>query len=269
MNNILIVGCGHMGSSLLKAWFNKTNLSFSVIDPLKYKNINKIFNQRVKAYKSESDIEDILCFDLIIFSVKPQISEKVLIKFKDYKFKEKTIFISIIAGKKISFFNKYISKNNKFIRAMPNMPVLINMGMTCLLANKKVSLKDKKNVNFLFDKVGKTLWLNNELEINKVTAISGSGPGYIFLIIDAFEKAALELGLNKQSTKELVHQTFLGSVNLLFHEKQTAEILSKNIAVKGGTTEAGLNEFNKNKKLHKMFIKVVKAAYFRANILGK
>ena len=117
--------------------------------------------------------------------------------------------------------------------------------------------------------LGKTLWLKSEKEINKVTAISGSGPGYIFLIIDAFEKAALELGLGENETKKLVHQTFLGTVKLLLKEKKEAYILANNIAVKGGTTEAGLNKLRNKKVLHEAFKKAVKAAYSRANQLGK
>ena len=121
----------------------------------------------------------------------------------------------------------------------------------------------------MFLNVGKTLWLKSESEINKVTAISGSGPGYIFFIIDAFEKAALDLGMGEADTKKLVHQTLFGSINLLLKEKQSASILANNIAVKGGTTEAGLNIFKNKKTLHEIFKKVVKAAYSRANHLGK
>ena len=269
MNKILIIGCGHMGSALLKAWCKNTSYSFAVVDPFEYKKIKKKFNGRVKAYKSENQIADILIYDLILFSIKPQIAEKVLINFKKYKFNSKTIFLSIVAGKRISFFNKYLPNNNKFIRAMPNMPALINMGMTCLVGNKKISPSDKKKIKLLFDVVGKTLWLKSEHQINKVTAISGSGPGYIFLIIDAFVKAALKLGLNSKATQQLVYQTFLGSINLLLKEKKSPKVLANNIAVKGGTTEAGLNELTKHKTLYKIFNRAVRSAYSKANKLGK
>jgi pyrroline-5-carboxylate reductase len=146
---------------------------------------------------------------------------------------------------------------------------MINHGMSCLFANKNVSKKNQEIVNSLFSKVGKTLWLKNESQINKVTAISGSGPGYIYFIIDAFEKAALQLGLGEKVTKELVQQTLLGSIKLLLEEKSSASVLASNIAVKGGTTEAGLNKFKNKKILHSTFKKVIKAAYSRAIQLGK
>ena len=269
MNKILLIGCGHMGKALLKAWALNTKHSFIVIDPLQFNKINKSFNNRVKAFNSLENIQNIKLIDLVIIAVKPQIAFPVMIDLKKYNFGNKTIFLSIVAGKKINFFTKHLPKKNQFIRVMPNMPAMINQGMSCFFANKNVTKKNKEFVNSLFLNVGKTLWLKNESEINKVTAISGSGPGYIFLIIDAFEKAALQLDLGEAATKELVHQTFLGSINLLLEEKQNASILAKNIAVKGGTTEAGLNKFKKNKILHETFKSVIKAAYIRANELGK
>ena len=269
MNKILMIGCGHMGGALLKAWISKTKYSFVIIDPLNFKVIKSLFNSRVQTYKSLDEIKNYKSIDIVIFAVKPQVLETVLKNFSKYSFSNKTIFLSIVAGKKINYFNKYLPKKNQFIRIMPNMPAMINQGMSCLFANKNVTKKCKEIVNSLFLKVGKTLWLSNELEINKVTAISGSGPGYVFLIIDAFEKAASKLGLGELATKELVHQTFLGSINLLLKENKNASILADNIAVKGGTTEAGLNIFKDKQILHKTFKKVIMAAYKKSNELGK
>lgn len=266
---ILLIGCGHMGEALLKAWILNTKDFFTVVDPLQYVKINKSFNKRVKTFSSLENITNIKLFDLIIIAVKPQTALLVIKDMGKYNFNNKTIFLSIVAGKKINFFTKYLPKKNQFIRVMPNMPAMISQGMSCLFANKYLTKKNKVFVDSLFLNIGKTLWLKSELEINKVTAISGSGPGYIFLIIDAFEKAALQLGLSETDTKTLVHQTFLGSINLLLNEEQTALTLSNNIAVKGGTTEAGLNKFKNKKVLHTTFKKVIQAAYKKANQLGK
>ena len=99
--------------------------------------------------------------------------------------------------------------------------------------------------------------------------MSGSGPGFVFLFIDAFEKASLKLGLEKKTTKQLVNQTILGSIFLLLHSKKNPAELIKNIAVKGGTTEAGLNELAKKDSLHAKFEKAIKSAFLKANKLGK
>ena len=269
MNKILLIGCGHMGAALLKAWISKTDYSFIVVDPSQFKKINRIFNNRVVAFKDIGSIKNTNLIDIIIIAVKPEITIQVMKSLSKHIFSKKIIYLSIVAGKKINFFNKFLPKNNQFIRVMPNMPVLVNQGMSCLFANENVSSKNKKTINSLFLQVGKTLWLKNEIEINKVTAISGSGPGYIFLIVDAFEKAALQLGLDKIATKKLVHQTILGSINLLTKENLSASTLAQNIAVKGGTTEAALNKFKNKKILHETFKKAIKAAFIRANQLGK
>ena len=264
MNKILIIGCGHMGSALLKAWTKKTNNSFSVVDPIQYKKINKNYNNKVKAFFSIEQINNVALFDIIIFAIKPQITNNVLKNLKKYKFKKKVIFVSIVAGKKINSFKNFLPNSNQFIRVMPNMPAIINEGMSCLVTNSNILNKNKNLINNLFLQVGKTLWLKKEQDINKVTAISGSGPGYIFLFVDAFEKAAFELGLSNKDTKELIHQTFLGSINLLLKQKNTALLLANNIAVKGGTTEAGLKIFKNQNMLHKTFKKVIMAAYKRS-----
>ena len=269
MNKILLIGCGHMGSALLNSWVAKTKNSFLVVDPLKYKGLNKKFTKKIKFYKSIETIKDLNKVQIVIFAIKPQIVKNALKDFKNLNFNKKVIYVSIVAGKKINFYNQFIPNPNQFIRAMPNMPALINEGMSCLVANKNVTKKNKKKIDDLFLKVGKTLWLKNELDINKVTAISGSGPGYIFLFIDAFIKASKLLDLNDESTKKLIYQTFLGTIHLLINQKKDASVLAKEIAVQGGTTEAGLSKFMKNKMLHKVFEEVIKASFNKANELGK
>ena len=139
MNKILLIGCGHMGSALLKAWSKKSNNSFLVVDPNKNKIIKNNFNKKISIYQSLKDINKSILnqVDIVLFAIKPQIAKHVLVEFKNFKFNNKNIiFVSIVAGVKFSFYNKFISNKKQFIRAMPNMPALINMGMTCLIANK-------------------------------------------------------------------------------------------------------------------------------------
>jgi len=268
MNKILLIGCGHMGSALLKTWSLKTKDQIVVIDPIHYRNINKQFKKKISAYNSLNQIKYFSSFNIIIFAITPQIVKEVLTDFVSYKFKKNVVFVSIVAGKKIKFFNKFLPKNNQFIRVMPNMPAMIEQGMSCIVTNENVSDSNKNKIESLFSKVGKTLWLKKEIEINKVTAISGSGPGYVFLFIDAFEKAAMQLGLGTKNTKKLVNQTVFGSINLLLKGEKSAQTLVSNIAIKGGTTEAALNVLKKNDNFHKKLKKAIKAAFLRANKLG-
>jgi len=269
MNKILLIGCGHMGSALLNAWYSKTSNNFTVIDPNKYKILRKTFRRRVSTFKSIEMIKNIQQFDIIIFAVKPQIASKVMHQFLALEFKKSVLFISVVAGRKISFFKKFLPRKNQFIRVMPNMPAMIHEGMSGLVAGKNISKQNKDKASLLFNKVGKVQWLNSETELDKITAISGSGPGYFFLFIDSMEKAAVKLGFSNKIAKELVHQTALGSVKLLLSNSKTAAELTKEIAIQGGTTEAAIKYFKKNNQLVKIIEQAVKMAHKRAVELGK
>jgi len=148
------------------------------------------------------------------------------------------------------------------------MPALIREGVSCLVSNKNFSKNNKKIIENLFKKVGKTIWLQNEIEIDKATAISGSGPGYFFTLIDAFEKATQKIGFSKKISRELVLSTLLGSAKLMELTKKNPIDLANSIAVKGGTTEAGIKVLKKN-QLSNIMYNTFLAAYKRASKLGK
>ena len=269
MNKILLIGCGHMGSALLENWYKKTSHYFTIVDPNQYQTINQQFKRRVSAFNSINKIKSFKKFDIIIFAVKPQIAQQVIKQFSHLEYKKNVLFISIVAGKKISFFIKKLNKKNQFIRVMPNMPAFIAKGMTCLVSNKLTTRKNKNIATALFRHVGKVLWLKNENLVDKVTAISGSGPGYIFLFVDLLEKSALKLGLKKKIARELIYQTIIGSMQLLINKNESAEQFTKKIAIKGGTTEAAIRIFNKKNQFKNIIFKAINAAYKRALKLGK
>ena len=269
MNKILLVGCGHMGTALVNSWLNLNSYSFTVVDPFNFKKLkNKFNNKKIDILNKAPIQKEINKFDIIIFAVKPQIADKVLSEYKDYEFKKNSIISSIIAGKKIIFFQKRLKNANQFVRIMPNMPALIRNGISCFVSTNNLSNKNKKTINQLFLKVGKTLWLNNESQIDKATAVSGSGPGYVYALINSFEKAAKKLGFSKKQSRELVLTTILGSIYLMQETKKEPHDLEKSIAVKGGTTEAGLKNLKKN-NIDKIIYKTYMSAYKKAKILGK
>ncbi len=269
MNKILIIGCGHMGSALLSSWYENSKNLFSIVDPIKFKKIKNSYSQRVKTYKNINEIKDTTIYDIVVLAVKPQIVEEVMKDFKNFYFKKNVVVISIIAGKKIFFFKKFLPQKIQFVRAMPNMPALINKGVTCLVSNKFLTKKNKFFSSNLFKNVGKIIWLNNENDLDKITAISGSGPAYYFLFIDLFQKVACELGLNKIVARTLVEETALGSINLLLQSKKNAAELTKMIAIKGGTTEAAINSFRKNDLFKKTIKSAVISAFKRSKELAK
>ena len=269
MNKLLIIGCGQMGAALLKSWQKLKSIEISVVDPITYKILKpKYKNKNLKFYKNIMDLTNHSKFDIVLLAVKPQISVNVLKDFKNLKFKKSCTVVSIMAGKKINLLKKYFKNSNQFVRAMPNMPALTNNGFTCLLGNKYLSKKNKNLISKLFLNVGKVLWLNNEVLIDKATAVSGSGPGYIFNLVAAMENATVSLGFNNNQAREMVIQTFLGSLMLMSKTNKKSKDLIKAIALKGGTTEAGLDKMNQY-NIQKIFKKTLLTSYKRARLLGK
>ncbi len=269
MNKVLLVGCGHMGSALLSSWIELKSFSFSVVDPLNYNELKKkYYKKKIQFFNETPNQNQIKKFDIIIFAIKPQIAKKVLSEYHDFEFKKNSAIGSIVAGKKISFFKKNIKNAIQIVRVMPNMPALISQGVSCFVCNKQFSKNNKKKIDDLFIKVGKTIWLENEKEIDKATAISGSGPGYIYTLIDAFEKASQKIGFSKKISREIILSTILGSAKLMEKTKKEPTDLANSIAVKGGTTEAGIKVLKKNNPSRIMYNTFL-AAYKRATKLGK
>ena len=264
----MLIGCGHMGSALLNAWIGIESFSFSVVDPFNFKELKKKYKKKIEIFSDTPNKNHIRKFDIIIFAIKPQATEKVINEYKNFEFKKNSCIVSIIAGKKINFFDKNIKNSFQLARIMPNMPALISQGISCVVANKNFSKTNKVKINKLFSKVGKILWLKNEKQIDMATAISGSGPGYIFTIIDAFEKASQKIGFSKKISRELVLSTLLGSAKLMQKTNKEASQLANVIAVKGGTTEAGIKELKKNNP-KKIMYDTILSAFKKASELGK
>ena len=267
MQKIILIGCGHMGHALLNSMLNKKNL-ISIVDPKSYADLKKkIKNKKINIYKSLENISDLSTYDFIIFAVRPSELRSVFKELTNFSIKANAIVISVIAGKKIAIFKNNIPKVKKIVRVMPNMPALIGQGMNCMASNKFISKKDKREIESLFEKSGIVIWLRNENEIDMATAVSGSGPGFVFNIVDAMINSAKKLGFTNNVSKTLVYQTFKGSLDLLVQSKLEAYELVEKVATKGGTTEAGLKVM-KQKKIHNIFSNVIKSSYERAKKQG-
>ncbi len=258
-----------MGGSLMLGWSNSKNYNISVIDKKKYAILKKTNrNKNIKLFRSINDINNLKSFDYIIFATRPLELTNVFKDLKNAKFNKKTIAISVIAGKKTEIFKKNLFNINKIVRVMPNMPALIGEGIHCIYTNKSINKKEIKEIDKLFSLSGKTLFFNSEAFIDKATAVSGSGPGFIFQLIDIMEKSAINLGFSKSTAKILINETIRGSLNLLNSNNISAEKMVETVATRGGTTEAGIKKMKIN-KVDKIFNQVFKAAYTRAKQQGK
>jgi pyrroline-5-carboxylate reductase len=202
----------------------------------------------------------------VILAVKPQNFEAVLEGLNPYLEKNKLV-ISIAAGITCQYIEKRLGAKMHVVRAMPNLPVQVSEGMTGICPGRAAVHGDLTLACRIFGGIGKTIVVE-EKWMDAVTALSGSGPAYVFLFIECLVKAADDLGLDEEIGRELVMQTIKGSVKLLEHQKAGAAALRKKVASKGGTTQAALQVFNKY-KMTEIFKRALTAAHKRAKELSR
>ncbi len=246
---VVIIGFGTMGKAIAKAIAKKDRqIVIFGIDKDK-PNMKKIIQKVSEA-------------DFIILSVKPQDAKEVIMGIKNY-LNKKTILISIMAGVSIKELIR-LSGHRKIVRMMPNLGLSVGQGIAVWKQTGLSSLEFKKAKNFI-NKISDNFEIKNEDTINKVTAISGSGPAYFFLLADSLVKASSKLGLNKNESRKLVEKTLLSSA-LLGNQGDYASLIKK-VASKGGTTESALKVFQKE-NFSGIILKAVVAAYKRAQELS-
>lgn len=247
---VTIIGFGTMGKAIAKAISKKDRkITVFVIDKNKL-DANKIFQKASKA-------------DFIILSIKPQDAKEAIGQIKDH-LNEKTILISIMAGVSIKEIIR-LSGHKKIIRMMPNLGLSVDCGIA-VWKGVGISSPEKKKVKIFINKITENFEIKDEDIINKVTAISGSGPAYFFLLADSLIQAAKGLGLNEKESKKLVEKTLLSAV-VLSQEGDYSSLIKK-VASSGGTTEAALQVFQK-KNFYGIVREAVAAAYKRAQELSQ
>ena len=263
---ILLVGCGKMGSALLGGWIeqNMEGSNICVIEPKK-NNLSAFLKHEITIFNTLSDLPKHYKPDFVVFAVKPQLMNEIV---PDYRcFSENVVFISIAAGKSIAYFESHLSKQNAIIRAMPNTPAAIGRGITVACGNSSVKKQTQEICLALLAAVGKVRWLDDEKLIDAVTAISGSGPAYVFLLAEAMVQAGRDAGLNQDMATELAISTVAGSGELLQRSSEKISVLRENVTSPGGTTEAALSVLMGVNGMQKLIGKAVNKAILRSKAL--
>ena len=241
---ITIVGCGNMGLIYARAFLkynivSKNDLLLVEKNETRKEDLKKLDIGRVVV----PDSELISGSDVIILSVKPQDFTELATDLKKVLGKE-TILLSIMAGINISFLQDKLG-HQKIVRAMPNSPVEIGMGITAYSLSKAVTIQDAHKIENLLATTGRTLYLEDENLLDAVTALSGSGPAYFFYFVQQLIEAGIKMGMNESTSSMLVKQTMLGAFHLINNANKPLDELIKAVASKGGTTEAALTTFSK------------------------
>lgn len=177
--------------------------------------------------------------DALLLCVKPQQMREACASLTP--FLQQQLLISIAAGLRLDDLSRWLGGHTHLVRCMPNTPALIGAGMTGLYASPAVSATEKALAERILQAVGKTLWINDEARMDAITAISGSGPAYLFLFIEALQQAAAELGFSPEEAQLLSRETALGAAKLAARSPEPASLLRERVTSKGGTTEAALN----------------------------
>jgi pyrroline-5-carboxylate reductase len=266
--HITLVGYGKMGQALLEGWLNSPiNAKFTIIDPQIDK---KLENTPLKThYSSTEDAQSALnTTKMVILAVKPQIMANVCAELKPHIAPDAAI-MSIAAGQTIANFERYFSPSQPIIRTMPNTPAAIGKGMSIAVANTRIRAQQKELAEALLTSAGKIEWVQDENLLDAVTAVSGSGPAYVFHLIEILTKSAESAGLTPALAATLARQTVIGAAALAENEPETpAATLRENVTSPGGTTAAAL-EILMNGEWQDIFDRAIAAAKDRGQALQK
>lgn len=252
----LMVGCGKMGGALLQQWVKSGEIDFTVIDPAAQNLPNDVI--------SCTDISQLPAqqFDIIIVAIKPQLIDTVLPSYAKHLVQDGTI-LSIAAGCSAQRLSEALG-TDAIIRVMPNLPAFIGQGVAGLYASEAVHPKYRKLAESLMNLAGRCIWVETEDGIDRITAVAGSGPGYVFEFARSYVQAAMSLGFSETQARDLVLGTIAGTIEMAQQSSETLETLRNNVTSKNGTTEAGLNALNADGVLTEKLQTTVDAAYKRA-----
>lgn len=266
-NPLILIGAGKMGGALLAGWLEHgvEPRSIVVSDPNVSEDIMSEFLDRGIRFIESNNSE--LHPTALLFAVKPQIMAEVL-KQNARFVKPETLVISIAAGTPIVAFESAFGEI-PVIRAMPNTPAQVQRGITAVFGNGRILDAHKDLAETLLKAVGQVVWLNNESQIDLATAISGSGPAYVFHLTECLAEAAREVGLPAEVAEELAMHTVSGAGELMSKSNLQPEELRRNVTSPGGTTEAALKVLMASDGMQDLMVRAVKEAVTRANELGK
>ena len=235
---ITFLGGGNMASALigglLNNGFRADEIAVIEVGADSRTRLEKTYSVRCYA---EPDADALYC-DALLLAVKPQHMREACGSVSELL--NEQLVISIAAGLRLADLSRWLGGYDKLVRTMPNTPALIGAGVTGLFALSSVSEAERLGAERILQAVGSTLWVSNEAQIDAVTAISGSGPAYVFLFIEALQQAASELGLTPRQARLLSIETVLGAARLAAHSDEPASVLRERVTSKGGTTEAAL-----------------------------
>ena len=243
--NIGFIGGGNMASSLIKGLIASGHSPQQIwvcdINQDALQTLSSTLGVNI-SISNEAIINEV---DVVVLAVKPQVLKIVAESITTAVQSKKILVVSIAAGVNQTSLAKWLGANVAIVRCMPNTPALVLTSATALHANQNVNFEQKDLAENILRAVGISLWVENESDLDAVTAVSGSGPAYYFLLMESMEKAAQELGLSQEVARLLIQQTALGAAKIAIESDNSPEQLRHHVTSKGGTTQKAIETFEK------------------------
>ncbi|WP_077213895.1 pyrroline-5-carboxylate reductase [Bacillus dakarensis] len=267
MTKLTFIGAGSMAEALLSGMIQKELFDKNQIWLTNRSNKQKLTElQNQYGVNISYDQKELLEHaDMVILAMKPKDVVSAFDQIKPY-LTDKTMIVSLLAGVSISSIEYLAEKQVPIVRAMPNTSAAIGQSATAVATNSKVSDEQLERIRNMFDTVGLTTFVE-EKQIDAVTGLSGSGPAYIYYIVEAMEKSAAEIGLERELAQELIVQTLIGAAQMVSKSNKAPEQLRKEVTSPGGTTEAGINTLE-SYGVQEAFVNCIKEATAQSKRLG-
>lgn len=267
MKKLAIIGAGSMAEALISGMIKKDFMDRKSIWVTNRSNEDRLNTlKRNYGVNSTYDLEKMLKeVDIVILAMKPKDVGNSLKKINNF-IPPNAIIVSLLAGVSTKTIEILMERPIGVVRAMPNTSAAIGQSATAIAMNKHISNKQLQTVKSMFDTVGLTVFVEEE-QLDAVTGLSGSGPAYIYYLIEAMEKSAAEIGLHRDIAKKLIVQTLIGAAGMVSISKKPPEQLRREVTSPNGTTEAGIKILGKY-QVEEAFIECIKAATERSKEIG-
>jgi pyrroline-5-carboxylate reductase len=262
---LVLLGAGKMGFAMLAGWLARglDPRKLTVLEPQPVKSVKALTRRGVAL----NPVGRLLNASAVVIAVKPQSAPEAVWTLKPFVSKS-TLALSIMAGRTLGFLEEALPPGTAVVRAMPNTPAAIGRGVTVACTNSKVSARQRRLASDLLAAIGSVEWVNDEGLMDAVTAVSGSGPAYVFLLAEALAEAGVASGLPPSLAAKLARETVAGSGELLHRSELDAAVLRQNVTSPGGTTAAALDVLMGKDGLTQLMRKAVAAATKRSRELA-
>jgi pyrroline-5-carboxylate reductase len=267
MEKIAIIGAGSMSEALISGMIDNQFIESKNIWITNRRNSSRLAELREKYNISTTyNLEELLtATSLIILAMKPKDVGAAMERIKSHLTKN-TLLVSVLAGVSIQTFEELAGNTFAIVRAMPNTSATIGKSATAIACNQNTTIEQVEIVKRMFETIGLTRFIE-EVHLDAVTGLSGSGPAYFYYLVEAMEKSAVEIGLEPKLAKELIVQTLLGTAEMLTKSEKPSHELRREVTSPGGTTEAGIRILEQH-QVQEAFIQCIKQATNQSKKLG-